>query len=218
VSVADDGALVVESGGSTNRWIEREPLLFEHAETGDLLAFDERDGEIGYLAFGPSPATAFGKIGPIDRLDTHLAVTVVTLLGLLSGGIGWPVAALVRRVRGGSRIDYAGRLRRWRDHPALLARVVAGTAGAAFVGFVLLTVCHVAVQPLAVVSAPPLTFRALFALPILGVLATGVAGGLVALAWRETGVQVGRVHETVVVAALGGLRWVLDYWNLLVPP
>jgi hypothetical protein len=62
------------------------------------------------------------------------------------------------------------------------------------------------------------TFRALFALPTLGVFATAVAGGLVALAWRETGVEVGRVHETVVVASLAAVYWLLAYWNLLVPP
>jgi CubicO group peptidase (beta-lactamase class C family) len=218
VSVAEGGALVTESGGTTSRWVEREPLLFEHVESGRLLAFDERDGAVGYLAFGSSPTTAFGKIGVGDRLDTHLAVAVVGLLGMLSGVLGWPVAALVRRFRGSAPIDYADRLRAWRDHPALLARVVAGGAGVAVVGFALLVVGHFAVQPLAVLSAPPVTFRVLFALPILGVLATAVAGGLVALAWRETGIAVGRVHETVVVASLAALYWLLAYWNLLVPP
>lgn len=218
VSVAEDGALVTESGGQTGRWVEREPLLFEHVETGRLLAFDERDGQIGYLALGASPTTAFGKIGTADRLDTHLAVAVVGLLGMLSGVLGWPTAALVRRFRGGARIDYADGLRAWREHPALLTRIVAGGAGVAFVGFTLLAVGHFAVQPLAVLAAPPLTFRLLFALPILGVLATGVAGGLVALAWRETGVELGRVHETVVVAALAAVCWLLGYWNLLLPP
>jgi CubicO group peptidase (beta-lactamase class C family) len=218
VSVAEGGVLVTESGGTTSRWVERGPLLFEHVESGRLLAFDERDGAVGYLAFGSSPTTAFGRIGVGDRLDTHLAVAVVGLLGMLSGVLGWPVAALVRRFRGGARIGYADRLRAWRDHPALLARVVAGGAGVALVGFVLLVVGHFAVQPLAVLSAPPVTFRALFALPTLGVLATAVAGGLVALAWRETGVEVGRVHETVVVASLAAVCWLLAYWNLLVPP
>jgi len=101
ISVADDGALVTESGGTTHRWIERDSLLFENAETGELLAFDERDGQVGYLTFGSNPATAYGKIGVVDRLDTHLAVVTIGLLGLLSGTLGWPTAALVRRFRGG---------------------------------------------------------------------------------------------------------------------
>jgi len=218
ISVADGGALVTESGGTTHRWIERDSLLFENAETGELLAFDERDGQVGYLTFGSNPATAYGKTGVVDRLDTHLAVVTIGLLGLLSGTLGWPTAALVRRFRGGEQLNYAAQLRVWRDHPALLARVVAGGTGVALVGFVFLAVGYFAIQPLAVLSAPPITFRVLFVLPILGLLGTVVAGGLVGLAWRKTGFNFSRVHEIIVVMALGAICWLLGYWNLLLPP
>jgi len=89
----------------------------------------------------------------------------------------------------------------------------------AFAAFVVLAVAHFLVTPLAVLAAPPLTFRALFALSILGGL-----GALASVAYaghalvRGSWSLVERVHYALVAASLVGFTAILAYWNLLLPP
>lgn len=218
VSIADDGALVTESGGQTNRWVETAPLVFEHVEERRTLAFGEDGDDIHYLFMGSNPATAYGRIGFRDQLPTHAAVTAASVLVLLSGVIGWSILGVVRWYGGSTGDAVPGHLRHWRRHPAIASRfAVGGSAGALF-GFLVLAGGHFIAQPLRVLSMAPLTFRILFVLPLLSVAGTVTAAVLNATAWRTQGWSARRVHDSTVVLSLVALCVVLAYWNLLIPP
>ncbi|QLH81615.1 serine hydrolase domain-containing protein [Halosimplex pelagicum] len=218
VSVADDGALVTTGGSVSNRWVEIEPLVFERVDGSERLAFDTgADGEtIEYLHRGANPTTAYGRVEGVDRLSLHAVLTVVSLLGLLSAVFGWPAATVVGWYRSGD--DAASDSRRWTDRPAL-ARAVAAGAAVAVLAFPVAALVHLAAAPFAVLSAPPLTFAALFALPILGLAGTLAAVGFAVRSWTDGyWGPIGRVHYALVAASLAVACWLLWYWNLLVPP
>ncbi|QPV64262.1 beta-lactamase family protein [Halosimplex litoreum] len=223
VSVADDGALVTTGGSVTRRWVEIEPLVFERVDGSERLAFDTgTDGEaIEYLHRGANPTTAYGRVGGVDRLSLHAALTVLSILGLLSAVFGWPTAAAIGWFRSGDDTDsgLAADPRRWRDRPAALARAVAAGAAVAVLVFPVAALVHLAAAPFAVLSTPSLTFAALFALPVLGLAGTVAALGFAARAWTDGyWGRFGRVHYALVAASLAVACWLLWYWNLLVPP
>lgn len=219
VRVADDGALVTESGGSTDRWVETEPLVFHHESDGRRIAFGTRDGRVQYLFRGGSP-TAFGRVEGLERLRLHGVLALVTMLGALSSVVGWPSGALYRRLR----MEQAGDVGEVSWGTLLgsqlsRAKLVAGGAAIAMFAGVVLLLVHLAVTPYRVLSDPPLTFRALFAGPLLGLVGTLGSLGYAGRLWLggDWGL-LARIHYTLVAASLAGLCWLLWYWNLLVPP
>ncbi|WP_436929461.1 serine hydrolase domain-containing protein [Halosimplex halobium] len=220
VSVADDGALVTTAGSATNRWVEVEPLVFERVDGRERLAFDTGGGDdIEYLHRGANPTTAYGRVEGTDRLSLHAALTVLSLLGLFSAVFGWPAATAVRWFRSGDDADVAADPRRWRDRPATLARAVAAGAAVAILAFPVAVVVHLVVALYAVLSAPPPTFAALFALPILGLAGTAAAVAFAVRSWTDGyWGPLARVHYALVAASLAVACWLLWYWNLLVPP
>ncbi|ELZ30230.1 penicillin-binding protein, beta-lactamase class c [Halosimplex carlsbadense 2-9-1] len=221
VTVADDGALVTTGGSVTRRWVEIEPLVFERVDGSERLAFDTgADGEaIEYLHRGANPTTAYGRVEGVDRLSLHAALTVLSLVGLLSAVFGWPTATAIGWFRSGDDADAAADTRRWTDRPATLARVVAAGAAVAVLAFPVAALIHLAATPFAVLSAPPPTFVALFALPILGLVGTLAALGFAVRAWTAGyWGRFGRLHYTLVAGSLAVACWLLWFWNLLVPP
>jgi hypothetical protein len=91
--------------------------------------------------------------------------------------------------------------------------------GTAVIGGVVLMVFHLTTAPYLVISDPPLTFRLLFAGPLLGLAGAVVAVGYAARLWlagEES--RFDRIRYTLVAASLVGVCWQLQYWNLLVPP
>lgn len=224
VSVADDGALVTEMNGETDRWVEIEPLLFERTDGTQRLAFGEgADGGVEYLYHGADPITAFGRIGTVDRLALHLAVAAATVLGLVSAIAGPPLAALARAIGIGTGGDGdrgdGDSSGRWYERAPTRARVVAGGSAGLLLGFPMLVFVHLAASPYAVLSQPPATFRALFALPLLGALGSAATVGFAVRSWqREYWGRLGRLHYALVAASVAGFCWLLWYWNLLFPP
>jgi CubicO group peptidase (beta-lactamase class C family) len=218
VSVADDGALVTDSSGGTNRWVEIEPLVFEHETGGRRLAFGEGDGGIEYLFSGGSP-TAYGRVGTVDSLTAHGVFLLCTFLGLLSADVRWSGRSLYERGRAalaGDREDAWATLLGTRLERARSATEIGGTA---VIGGVVLMVFHLTTAPYLVISDPPLTFRLLFAGPLLGLAGAVVAVGYAARLWlagEES--RFDRIRYTLVAASLVGVCWQLQYWNLLVPP
>jgi len=219
VSIADDGALVTEQGDNTDRWVEIDPLVFQHASDGRRIAFGERDGEIRFLFRDGSP-TALGRVEWVEQLQLHGILALVTMLGALSAVVGWPSGALYRRLRA-EQAGTAGDVR-WATFLGSRvnrAKLVAGGATLALLGGLLVLVVHFAVTPLSVLSDPPLTFKLLFVGPLLGLVGTvGSVGYAVRLWLSRTGGRLTRAHYTLVAASLVGLCWLLWNWNLLLPP
>lgn len=222
VSVGDDGVLHTTRGSTTQRWVEVEPLVFEHVTENRRLAFrtagEGTDGNVEYLFLGGS-VSAYAPVGPVDNLSLHAMLAGITILGMLSMVLGSPAAGFVRWYRGGDDATLLPDRSRLRSEPAAQARWVASGAVLAFAAFVVLVLVHLGVAPLAVLSTPPLTFKALFALSILGVLGTLAAVAyaghvLYAGSWS----RLGRAHYAVVTASLVGFAWLLWYWNLVLPP
>ncbi|ELY89160.1 beta-lactamase [Natrialba hulunbeirensis JCM 10989] len=99
VHVDDNGFLVTEFGGGPDRWVEVEPLRFEAVEGDTQLAFGERDGDVRYLFLD---FQAFERQPWHESLSLHGGAAGATMLGMLSGAVGWPLARGWRRFRGGS--------------------------------------------------------------------------------------------------------------------
>jgi len=219
VRVADDGALVTERGDSTNRWVEIDPLVFQHESDGRRIAFGEDGGEIQYLFSGGSP-TAFGRVEGVDRLQLHGILALVTMFGALSSVGGWPAGALSRRLRA----ERAGEIADVSWETLLGSRMnrtklVAGGGFVAALGGMALVIVHLGVTPYRVLSDPPVTFRALFAGPMLGLVGAVGSLGYAGRLWLAgDGSRLARIHYTLVAASLAGLCWLLQYWNLLAPP
>jgi CubicO group peptidase (beta-lactamase class C family) len=221
VSVADDGALVTTGGSVTRRWVEIDPLVFERVDGSERLAFDTgADGEaIEYLHRGANPTTAYGRVEGVDRLSLHAALTVLSILGLLSAVFGWPTATAIGWFRSGDEANAVADSRRWTDRPRTVARAVAAGAAVSVLAFPVVALVHLAAAPFAVLSAPPPTFAALFALPILGLVGTLAALGFATRAWTDGyWSPLARIHYALVAASLAVACWLLWYWNLLVPP
>lgn len=207
VRVADDGTLVTEQGDSVDRWVEVEPLLFEHVETDEMLLFSDDGGEVSHLLRGLS---AHERIGYLERLSVQGWLATLAAVTALTGLVGWPLARGWRRVRGGGSPPTSATRARW----------VAGAGVGGLVLFVVATtLAVVAVTTMdrpTLFNRPPEWFEAVFVVPTLGAVATLVAVGLGARAWHRSEWSLGaRVHYALVVAGTVVLYGLLHYWNLL---
>ncbi|ELY94355.1 beta-lactamase [Natrialba chahannaoensis JCM 10990] len=99
VRIDNDGFLVTDFGGGPDRWVEVEPLRFEAVEGDTQLAFGERDGDVRYLFLD---FQAFERQPWHESLSLHGGVAGATMLGMLSGAVGWPLARGWRRFRSDS--------------------------------------------------------------------------------------------------------------------
>lgn len=206
---ADTGALTLDA--LDGRWVEIEPLVFEHVETGRRLAFDRTDGEITYLYIGGTPTALAHKNGT-DPVQYHLAVLLVAVVGL---GVG---AATLRPTRPAeqSRRDWLVSAPRDRRRLAELSSTVGALA---FLAFVVVTVAYFFAEPLRLLSRPSLRYRLTFVLPIIGAIASAIAGVTTTRLCIERRLSSRRrlLHVWVATSliAMTGFLW---YWNLLLPP
>jgi hypothetical protein len=192
-----------------SEWIPVSPLLYQRAGGGEYLAFGTDDrGRASHLYGTFMIPLAFERVrwyeGELLLLGL-LAFAAVTFLG---ASLGWPTAALVRRVRRRPAPTCSPERRR----RVLLARTVAVTGSAVIV-------------MIGVMIAQALTLgdtRLLSVQPLLALLAA--ACGLLSL-WlsfamlRGWGQGEGPITERLVhtVVALAGVLflWQMSYWNVL---
>lgn len=210
VSVANDGALLVAIDGDQQRWIEREPLVFQHEETGRTLAFDETDGEITHLYVGGVPS-AFATLEWHESLTFHSAVLLASLLCLVAG-LWWSPS----REEGESRRAWLASVR---TEPDRLATLAAFGGSLAFLAFVVITVGYFLFATIEFLSEPSPLYRIAFVLPVGGAVASVAALAAGAQVWRRRDWPIHRwIHYTAVTASLLAMTGFLWYWNLLLPP
>jgi CubicO group peptidase (beta-lactamase class C family) len=203
---AEGDALVVDSPLGPMRLVQVEPLLFreELGHTEVVIRTDD----------GGRPTHAFISLVPMmaaERVPWHGAPPLhFTILG---GGLLMFLAILVAAP--------VGWFRQWReggkDHGAtVLARRALVVAAAAHVGFLVAVLVMAAPDPFDFLSTPMTGFALALALPVLGLLATGVAGWAAWTQWRQgTGTAWTRIRVTTAVAVALLFAGSLHYWNLL---
>ena len=207
VRTDDDGTLITEPvapGADSQRWVETEPLVFRAVDGHERLAFRTEDGRVTHLI--RNPLSGFRPLGPLEHPLGQAAGFVVSTLLIVLTVVGWLGIGLYRYF--GDRPP-ADRLPR-------AARALVGVSGllllAAPVGLAL----AVGFNPIAIVYGLPEWTAVTFAAPLAGAVGSLAAVGVTVLAWRERfWGPLGRVHYTVVTAALLTLTWLLAYWNLL---
>lgn len=207
VRTDDDGTLITEPvapGADSQRWVETEPLVFRAVDGHERLAFRTEDGRVTHLI--RNPLSGFRPLGPLEHPLGQAAGFVVSTLLIVLTVVGWLGIGLYRYF--GDRPP-ADRLPR-------AARALVGVSGllllAAPVGLAL----AVGLNPIAIVYGLPEWTAVTFAAPLAGAVGSLAAVGVTVLAWRERfWGPLGRVHYTVVTAALLTLTWLLAYWNLL---
>jgi CubicO group peptidase (beta-lactamase class C family) len=211
VSVADDGALVLDNDGDESRWVELEPLVFRNEETGERLAFGESDGDISYLFLGGTP-TALGRQPWYESASLHGVAALVALVGVASGWLLWSPS----REDGESWRDW---LASCRSNRSRLAKLSLWVGGNAFAVFVLSTFVYLFWDVFALLSDPSLVYRLAFVLPMVGAVASVVSGVLGVRLWLEGDWRLRtRLHYSFVAACLLFMSAFLGYWNLLLPP
>lgn len=211
VQVADNGLLITKQGGTTDRWVEVEPLVFEHIRESSTVAFQtsngEPDGEITHLLQGMS---AYEKVTPYEQTSVQGGATAVAAATTLTGVVGWPVAAIWRRYRSTDEPSQGLTQARW----------IAGGSIACLLGFVgALIVVAIALsmtgQP-SLFNRQPAGFGAIFAITTGGAVLAIAALGYAVQAWyRRAWSLLARIHYTAVAIAVITLYVIAHYWNLL---
>jgi CubicO group peptidase (beta-lactamase class C family) len=191
------------------RWSPVGPLLFRHAERDEFIAFREADDGTTFL-FAPlfGIPWSYHAVGPLEALRVQLAFVLTVVPLLLSAVLGWPLAALVRRVRrrraSAAPIESRPEARR--------ARAAAGLAA----GMILLFLFGAAliIQQLSVGERA--FAHVVFALPIAALIPMLIATAFLVSAWRDGYWRpAARLHYSAVILALLGMVPFLAYWNLL---
>ncbi len=207
----DDGTLRMSSAVpliKPARYTEIEPLLFQSVDGTDYIAFrEDAAGRITHMfgRIGEEPAT-FERVRWYERDVVQLRLIALLLVSFLSV-LAWPVAALIRRLRGRQTHNpRLARIARW------LATVVAILDLVFVVGF-----AAVLMQGLSGGGPyPPSWFVALLVLPLVTAVLSVALLVLALMAWKERYWSlVGRLHYSLVTLAALAFVWLANYWNLL---
>jgi CubicO group peptidase (beta-lactamase class C family) len=208
VQAASNGANVLTvSGldGEPSHWVEIEPLVFQREGSEERIAFGKNArGRITHLYARVHTPGAFDKAAWYQTPAFHQALLAVCSLIFLTAVLGWPLAALIRRLVGRSRgLAPAVREARW------LAFAVSGLN----VLFLALAVALISTQPLQ--FGVPTSVKVLFVVPLVTLVITIGMPILGARAWGEPWPRLGRVQYALVTVAAFAFSWFLNYWNLL---
>ncbi|MGB9965170.1 serine hydrolase domain-containing protein [Halobacterium hubeiense] len=201
-----DGRLETVRGGTTHRWTAVSPRVFRRSDGADALVVESRADGGRYAFYASDPWSPLEAVPWHGRLAFHRLLAALATLAVLSGALGWPLAAGRRRFRGGDSPPPSLSRSRW----------LAGGATAALFAFAAVAVFGVFDRWL---YDPPAALDLLFAVPALAAVATVAAAGIALRAWyRGEWTRLARVHTTLVVAGLGVLCLLYRYWNLLELP
>jgi CubicO group peptidase (beta-lactamase class C family) len=216
ISAAKDGVLLMKDetlvlpsfgGADVRRYTEVEPFVFQKVDGQDKIIFRENElGKIAYAFLGKDPSAFLVKLKWYQTPLFHRWLMGVCLFLFLTAVLGWPLAALSRKIWK-RKIDGI--------RPPHTARCLAGGMS----GLLILTALGIA-SALSrygnLFLGVPLILKICQILPILA--AVLCAGTLVFVfkAWKEhywTPCQ--RLHFTLVALASLAFFWFLNFWNLI---
>lgn len=182
------------------RWVEREPLVFEAAESADgRQAIVFREDEHGRVRELHAAGGTFERIGWVEQRFFHLALLASSIIVFASYAL-WRLRAVVRD----RRVWPPG-------HGARTCAFVVATLNIVFViGLVL------AIGDLGGTTPLPLFSVAVLSLPLASAAVTAVLPALAARAWIR---QWWTVRERAAYSAVAAFAVVfvtfLNYWKLL---
>ena len=208
VSVADSGALLVNSPLGPMRLVQVDSLLFRDVASHDLVAFTaDGDGNIthGYLSL--LPMATLEKTSALGAPSFHqivLGLGVVMFVGIL-------IAAFLRLFSGrpataSTSDDTLVRRGRW-------LMIVAALCMVAFV----IAIAAVASDLQSLLLSGDLgALKAVLTLPVIaGIVALAAAAVCVVQWMRGAGTRGSRLRYTLAVAMTFVMLWSLNTWNLL---
>jgi CubicO group peptidase (beta-lactamase class C family) len=207
IAATKEGNLLVKASGSVRRYAELEPLVFREIDGQNKLVFKEDGrGQVIEGFSGDSPHEAWIKLKWYERPSFHYLLLGLCVLFFAVASIGWPLAALSRRIC----------RRKVEGNPAPgIARWLAGTMSGCLLLFLIVLAASFSNIYEAMYGVPRL-FKIGLALPLIGgILAIGVFVFAV-LAWaRKFWYGCRRLTYTLVLAAAIVFIWLLYFYNLL---
>jgi len=190
-------------------WVEVEPLVFRRVDREDYAVFrEDADGRPTDLFLG---INAFERLAWYQSGRVQVPLLQLSLLVFLSAFVGWPAAALGRRLRRRPTTAMpAARRARW------IATLVSFASVALVISGVIVT--QLMLQARVQSNLYGLTRVALIQLGVANLIAvlTVTLPVFAVQAWRRGWwSRLGRMHYTLVTAAALYFVLFLGYWNQL---
>lgn len=210
-TLTTNGPLSADPGKTTQRWSPIGPELFQERDGGDRLGFRvDGDGRVTALFSTANPTVAYERLPWWQSPLLHKILLAASLLVLLAALLHWPVAGLVRRLRGRpapSRWAGAARLAAW-----VTAALVAGFTA----GFAMLFADGNRLNESILLGGSPLMITVL-ALSTTAVATTALAAAGTIAAWRRRWwTRTGRLHHTAVTLAAATFLTVAATYHLAI--
>lgn len=222
VRMQEGGVLTVQNhhGGHIQLppgpYVQIAPLLFRQVDGECRLAFrrDEQGRVTHLLSDAHWDAISYERLSWYDRPILHLALLAFCLLVFLSACIGWPIGALIRRLR--RREVVSTRPPETVRRRARRARLCAGLTCALALAMLLALACYLYLSPPALAYGELGAIPFLLVLPLITTALTMCLLVFLVLSWKDRYWGLfARLHYTLVVVAAVSLIPFLWYWNLL---
>jgi len=205
VTVADSSMLKVKSQ-EARYYIPVNDRTFREENSSNTLVFKENNGgEITHMLDGLVSIVAYEKIPPVDSMQLHGTLMVISLIVLIITFIYWPLAYFIRREYKQpmeKHLPWGMKLSGWLASLIFLAFLIAGST--------LLSNSNQIVFGL----SPAIKF--IFVLPLIGAVLTLLLLYLTYRAWNKKAWSLsGKIHYTLLTLVLLISLWQLNHWNLL---
>jgi CubicO group peptidase (beta-lactamase class C family) len=207
VAPTKEGTLLVKVMGEAQQYAEVEPLVYRRVDGQSKLVFKEdASGRVTAAFAGDIPHMALLKLKWYEQPSIHYLLIGFAVLFFIIAAIGWPLAALSRKI---CRRTVEGKA------APRAARLTAGLMSGCFLIFLILFASSLS-KPEQVMYGVPMLLKVALIFPLIGgVLAVGVLG-FTLIAWAKRywyGCR--RFTYTLVLIAAVVFLWVLYFYNLI---
>lgn len=207
VAPTKEGTLLVKIPGDVWQYAELEPLVFREVDGQSKMVFKEDDrGRVTVAFAGDFPHMALLKLKWYEQPMFHYVIIAFCVLLFVVASIGWPVAAMSRKI---CRRKVGG------NPGPRAARWLAGLMSACFLIFLILLAASLSNTDEVMFGVPTL-FKVGLVFPLVAaVLAIGVLA-FTLLAWgKKYWYGCRRLTYTMILVAAVIFLWVLYFYNLL---
>ncbi len=206
IEPAGDGAIKLNAGPLSGRFVEVEPFVFRQQGRQELLVFQaDEQGKVSRGFIGSLPIMVAEKLTFAERASTHQLVIMLTLLAALF------VLINATRSRGGVKQTPTTGAALWAKRSLVTTAII----NLSFA--VSLTAVFIAADTDRLIfDFPPAGTAAMLVLPILSIILTAVCVLLLVPVWRTPACSLGqRIRYSYVTTLFVLFLAVLGYWNLI---